>query len=526
MRFHAVYIPADVHWHNQLMSSLKRLSQFPLIQQRLSKAAVTTNVFHAACTTMTHLLEYELGKNVEKETELSRFLITLWQLPPTIPKLADILVSLDARISDIQSWFERMSDNARSDDEVSVLPSYTYLEYTSAVVAACAEFDRLFYTDDVKKWALCFDELELAPDWFVVSLLTDLRSMDERILLKLSTGPILRLTGLTQAKPAADFHVIRLWSHEKKTPRPFCERLVKSLLEEAFQKEIDPQSLFGTSPLEREEERDYEPGSEGYEMMKELAQMDSTFSEVLHKHGINPSNPTTMDQLLRHDVLRKAKPGVLHRHAYFKFDRERKLVRRTPPLPVYYGKEALYDISDGNPRWLKGFVKRLLEEGQNNLKSGEIRVPPKSQSDAFTGAANEFTSLIKTLPEALVTINKRAIHVSDVLRSIGTRFNQSFLYDPFTLDPIGTFRVDNNTPQVIRDLLWAAVYQGAIVFVDPDENDLDPSLSDKRFRLSYLLSVSFFLPLRLMKPVQLSKCLDSVLTPGLTQQELFSGIRS
>jgi hypothetical protein len=55
-----------------------------------------------------------------------------------------------------------------------------------------------------------------------------------------------------------DFRLVKMWPHKKNNEyRNFIETLVKSLLFSKFNKDVDPESLFGSNPILRKEKNNY-----------------------------------------------------------------------------------------------------------------------------------------------------------------------------------------------------------------------------------------------------------------------------
>jgi len=96
----------------------------------------------------------------------------------------------------------------------------------------------------------------------------------------------------------------------------------------------------------------------------------------------------------------------------------------------------------------------------------------------------------------------------EILEAIGTFFYDQAVKADFTAEPPATFIVDNAVPTEIRQVLEGAVNAGAIVFVPERKGEaFVHSLTNKRFRISYLLAPLYRLPLRLGKATSLSRIL-------------------
>lgn len=515
--FTAVYIPTDIHWHHQLLHARDRLGGFPELVERFSQVAVTANVLAALSTSMRYLMKYENPDSPDREATLSEVLIREWMLGPTIPTLAGVNEALKSRINHLYTQIDRLSLRPQPSAETGGYPDYFFLDYLAAASVACSAFDRVFKSDPPRRWALCFDELELAPQWLQDRLFAELRSTDERFIFKLSTSPIPSLISATVASPRHDFSVIRLWPHRQKDTRVFCSRLASMILSKRDYK-MTPEQLFGVSMLTKEDEAQYERGSHAWRIMRAWAQHDERFRSVLQKASIPHDDPTTPDIHKRDQVLRKAKPLILLRDTFLKIDSAGRVKRRSRKVPtIYSGETTIYDISEGNPRLLIGIVNDILSEHQRRGSGTQIR--PEIQASVLTSTSKQFRALIRSLPEATVVIGQHSVDLDTVLEWIGQYFFHTMVLEPFTLDPSGSFTVDAATPVELHPMLTKAIYHGAIILVDPADDPFDSHLMSKRLRLSYILAPTFRLPLRLYDPVPLSACLTSQFRGEVRQEE-------
>jgi energy-coupling factor transporter ATP-binding protein EcfA2 len=520
--FRAIYIPTDVHWQHQLRHSTDRLSEYPDLMRRLSEAAVTTNVLHSVCDTFRDILNYEHSPDLSREAELCSTLIREWRLPRTAPLLDGVARALRSRVNDLYLWAGRTASSRDIDPDPGKLPEYFFLDYLAATITACGAFDDCVPEGSHRRWALCFDELELAPAWLQDRLFNELRSTNQRYLFKLSTSPTPNQGNLTGATERNDFRAIRLWPHTHYDPSPFSDRLVRSILMRRRGIGLTPDALFGASPLSGTgDEREYERGSATWEAMRELAKYDEGFRDVLNRNGIDPEDPTTADISKRDQVLRKAKPLVLFRLAFTKpGPHGAPSVRRSRKVPaIYAGRDAIYDIADGNPRWLIGIVDDLLNRYPRSKYNGPRMIPPKIQSNVLKGVSEQFGALIQALPESTARLGTTEITLYGLLQRIAGYFFRGLTQRRFSLDPHGSFVVDVDTPDSLIGLLRKAVYEGAIVLVDPTENAIGSDLIGKRFRLSYRLAPTLRLPLRLYDPVPLTRCLYDERVPDLSGSE-------
>lgn len=521
-RFVAVYIPSDIQWHQQLKYSEESLDFQDRFGESVSIAAVTTSILLALCTTFRDRLKYEFPSldSTEKQAALCSRLISAWHLPPTIPYLPAIEEALESRMSQVRLIASRAYATHGKSLVGEDLPKFFYLDYFTAVKEAITVFDHLFCDQRPLRWALCFDELELAPQWLQKRLMMETRSTDQRFVFKLSTSPLPDFWNQTPATFLNDFHRIPMWEYgmeEKKRTFDFCDNLTRSVL---LRKGITatPRELFGTSLTAdycdgRDKPEEYGRGSDIWKLIRDAADRDPSLRSILTKKGISATDPATASVEKRDQVLRKIKPILLFRNAFSKVDEKGNIqIRSRKVADIYSGVEAIYKISDGNPRWLIWIVNELLGHLSDAKDGTSTIISPSKQARVLTRASQQFSALVGALPEATEEYYGSRISLQAILRMIGEYFSRSMLLGAFSLDPIGTFVVDERTPDSIRRLLSVAVHQGAVILVDgPDSTDFSLELTGKRCRLSYTLSPTYRLPLRKYAAIQLSECLGKVM---------------
>lgn len=509
IRYSGVYIPTDIHWKRQLDYSDRLLDALPRFRDRFSLAVVTTNVFKALCTTMVDRLTHDLSarRTPEKEERLSRALISAWLLPPTIPDLSEIGIALTRRISDLRRIRNSVADTCAVDKDVPRLSKFWYLDYLAAAAVVCEEFDRLFCPDDAKKWAFCFDELELSPVWLFTKLLGELRSTDQRFLFKLGTSPFPVVREQVESRPKADCTVIVLWHHASKDTRRFCAQLAQTVLDQRELGHLNPKVLLGTSPHVRAKRllSSLVPSQELKDFLTQLKKasvQDESLHNLLKQYEIDPARirlPFTKSQMR---VILAVAPLLMHRLAFAAKD-----VRDISPpvdvkLPPYYGEESLYDISDGNPRWLIGMLNDLIKLMPRRRL---FAFRPEIQARVFRAASLSYHAMLEALPVVVAEGDaKKSSHLAAVVDEFGQHFHRSLLREPFALHPLGSFVVDPKTPNRVRMVLPAGTYEGAFICVDPSVFQFAPKPDRKRFRLSHMLAPYFGLSLDMHKAIRAS----------------------
>jgi hypothetical protein len=191
--FTGVFIPADRSWSAQIASMGDRYLE-PEHQRLLGIAAFTTHVLRALITaieyrtnppqdpTLTPHRRMQLSR--DGESALVKELAIAWLLTPTVPSLLALRYALTARLSSILelSSSERVRGAAGRSERLAAA-RFLHLHFIAAAGIAVEIFDSL--AEEGGRWALLFDEMELAPSWIREELIGCLRSTDARFLFKL-----------------------------------------------------------------------------------------------------------------------------------------------------------------------------------------------------------------------------------------------------------------------------------------------------------------------------------------------------
>jgi hypothetical protein len=535
VNFTGVFIATDVSWGAQI-NSLGDGKLDPDTHKLLAVAAFTTHVLRSLVIAMLHRKNNSKAKVVshpfrrvdlsnEQEASLVRVLCDSWHIEPLILSLLSIKQALSQRLSKIYEIANReaeMGGAGREGRLGDIL--FLYLHFIKAASVAIEYFDDIVGEPD-SKWALLFDELELAPRWIQDELIRSLRSTDERFFFKLALSPISGSAYLMEnalsAAPDQDFEQLPLWYAEKRDSYSFCEELWYALLREREMEPKSPKSVLGISYFETprsewmEHGTAYSPGSRLARRFLALARKDRSFREYLKRKNIDPHKIHTLTSDSRAADVRKVAPLIPVREFYRAPDLrqgETSKARSRKSASLYAGADSLFAISEGNPRWFIAIVGRLLDRWVDKSKQIDALV----QSDELLKAAQRFSAMLRTIPspplesfsfQSLSAIlHKRGLLA--LINKVGRFFHDKVVKEDFMPEPPGTFIVDPNITDDIVFSLEQALNAGAIVYVPDDPGQiLLKSLRSKRFRISYLLAPLHGLPLRLGRETMLSTIL-------------------
>lgn len=522
VEFTGVFVPTDISWKNQL-DALRRLNLSTQESEGLVRDSFTTAVLRSFITAIhqrvsapavSPLLRLShLSMDPDDQAMLAQDLAGLWRLELRVPSLLGLRAALSERLTRIARFAlaeDRHSEAGRKerfeanrDLDAPLIPSLSaaldVLEARKPQVVG-------------ERWALLFDELELAPSIIRTELLQALRSVDERFLFKLSLSPFSNefseLANVLSAMPGHDHEEVSLSYGRKEDGIQFSLDLMQAVVRRREHEPTDLQKLFG--PADFPVQEDWAGGKEPIRVLRAFRRLyedDQTFRQYADAHGGSLDGYLALEGTDRAQFVRKVAPIVIVRAAFRIPDSSRARgsrrfkTRKNPD--IYRGHTSLATLLEGNPRYIIGVLNGLL----SGAPQGTIGGPRQAVEVAKT--ANRFRALLTTIPSPVgATGNRRAL--LSLVDTMGTKFRQATVGANFTPDPIGSVIVDSNTPTAMLDALGDLVNAGALVYVpDPEGGAIMTSLKGKRLRLNYLLASQYGLPLRLERAVNLSSLLGS-----------------
>ncbi|MDO6820212.1 hypothetical protein [Zobellia sp. 1_MG-2023] len=515
--FYAIYISTDIYWDVKNQTYGNQLKEYGSFSDIISHFSVNSNVFTSLCDTFINIISLELNDSDErKEIELCKCLIKSWKLKPTIPKLVYIKEALNERIDFVNQLIQEVIFNYSKDDKLPH-PDYFNLNFESSVEEVIPKFERIYNLNGDKKWALCFDELEFAPNWLKDKLFTSLRSRRQFILYKLSSSPILplelkkSLNNDYSATSGNDVNLIKMWTVNNEE---FSREIIKSLFKS---KNVDLDTFFGSNDVYSQQYNSYTRESKFYKEIISLIEKDISFKDFLSNKGININNPDLTIKKDQHRLYRKIKSIVYFRNHFIERNTGSnvELRSRKKSIELYSGIEVLAKLCDGNPRWIIGVVSKIINRARD-----ESTVSKSIQFDEILGAANRFKNVIANIP-----VGNNKLNISEIVERLGEYFKNEIIGSQFKLDPKGSFIVDKDENRIeknIVELIEKGVYQGAFILVGADENIYDFKIRGQRFKLSYLFFILYNIPLRSFSEISLSNCLNGYENTGINQTTLFN----
>ncbi|HVF59222.1 MAG TPA: hypothetical protein VNJ70_05355 [Thermoanaerobaculia bacterium] len=510
--FVAVYVPSDTKWSFELESIRKEVPTSFTVAERVQRCLVALSVTSA---TMQAIADFKLGE--EQERAFCIDLVKALNLGSTHPRLSFLIAAVEALATQVRAALSTR-DVYTIDAVLAALPVSVRASLADALLFVVRLLRPLPKgARRRRQWALCFDELEMAPQWLQTELLRDLRSTDQRLLLKLTWTPIVPDFLRLHAQPGADYDVVRLWNSHVPDFRPFCRMFAERLIKDRLGEEAkSPELLFGRSSFARdeapkEEEDAYARGTEVWDAFRTQASSDRHFATYLKRHGVNPQDPSSAPPEIRDRVLRKVKPIVLLRDAFRKSSGGRSRKKRS----LYSGEDAIYAMSDGNPRWLAGLLNDLLDALLKDLQSRgrkKFSLPMRAslQADVLEAASRRMVAFIRAFPVLQGERYETTAGVLvDIVDTLGKRLEVELLGRDFNSDPIGGFLVDDSLPNLVRREIERGLLIGALILLSEARSGMPDNLRGARVRLSFMLAPVYKLTFRNFRAVGLSGLLGS-----------------
>lgn len=498
--FEAVYIPSDSRWVEEL-KSLNSYSELSDNAESLQRVFVSVSIVREWCKVFDLILESDDKILVAKK------MIRDFSLSDVAPSFLDISTKVDSFATQLRGMVNLRSINAIDDFMEGVVPR-SFLAGVVDCCSICCDAYQAAKNQDVTKWALCFDELEISPKWLQEELIASLRSIDQRFLLKLTWSPVLPKSLRTNPEQFEDYATIRLWYSHAPDAMRFCESLANHLVASLLPDyDGNIYSLLGKSVFSDDsvalESDIYARGSGFYNAVIDVANNDASFRRLLCSRGVDPDDPYVDSVKERDQFFRKIKPVLFLRHAFVVGKKRRSRKSAT----IYCGADVVFAMSEGNPRRLINIINEVISGWQKRNFSKVPAVPYSLQAQVLSGVSSQFKEFVKTSP-ASDHGQPTDLTLFDFVNQVATYFASRFLDGDFPLDPVGSFRVDSNVDDHIEVVIEDALEKGALIYVGSSPQDVVSRIPGSKFRITYILSPVYKMPMRNYSDVSLDTCLS------------------
>jgi energy-coupling factor transporter ATP-binding protein EcfA2 len=508
IQFNSAFIPADIAWGKQL-DALAEIDSAPYRKE----AAYVVHTIRALIRAMReamecgreplnrHLRHLVVDMPPEKEEQFVIMVAPSLGLKPPLNSLLGLELALEMRLDEIY----------RGDDN-HVFQIDSFPSKLSLLIAA---FNGLTKRDE-RRWALLFDELEIAPTKIKSFLLSSIRSFDERIVIKLALAPYLDDAGFDN-RPVApnvlhDYHTVQLTYSNKEDAARFSAELFAATFERlgmrgrplsAFFQDRSYITGFGRKANPRFRNR----------IPKEflsLAEKDDSFKRYADEKGFFETSYRFTENAIAQDI-RKVLPIVIARDYYIRrFEHGRLVVNRSRKAhSLYASYPSIVEITEGNPRAILTLVGPMVQEHLRLTRNEGIPIEVSLQTQAIRRVELLLTSLLQVIPIDMDGVEARK-GLLGFIDQIGRCFEARLLRKPFVTDYVGSFVMDEKVPAQVMSAVGKALNAGALVhapYEDSGDDALLRGLQGQRFRLSYSLASRFRLLLTLGDRIRLSRLL-------------------
>lgn len=544
--YNAIYVPTDFSWFPDFRHPVGLMLEKET-DDILSYARFRNSVLRGMVTTIAdaksprikadpNLRRYAVELDRDAEEFLCRRLAKSWMLEPDFGGLDGIIEAINIRNRQIQRMLAAAyysPDRVRERIETLEFLQDRIFDDLSSFADAVEST-----TKREHRWAVCFDEVEIAPDSIKVEIWKSLRSFDQRFLIKLSASPYDESIWKTQTSRSAakDNDYEEIWLLQNRTDiQEFSRKLFSGLCSELG---IPPQRqkiLLGPSYYDDDFDfslslrRSRLPKSDATGVSKKnvkkdgfytrkfssLSRKDQSFSEYLDRVGIQPENFRELSGN-RRAFVRKFISTVVIRDAYLREAGTKRRVHLASKKAIdrfYTGQTTIFTICEGNPRWLLVVLRPMLEQYAQSREYNVSTINRELQAQCLEDGVSTLLSILSTVAP-VADGRSDAPTLLEIIEKVGDYFFEEVLGPEFVAEPYLSFTVDDAVDDSTLKLLGAAVNQGALVLIPGSRNPRSVEIKDKRtlrgqrLRLSYYLAARYRLPL----VVGRSRDLTSILT--------------
>lgn len=374
------------------------------------------------------------------------------------------------------------------------------------------------------RWSISFDEMEIAPKRVLAQLYENLRSFDQRAVLKFSLFPYIDFYSLDQRVAASergpvdgqDFHSVILANKFANPDYTLSRKLIANECRAAGTSLGEFASYLNSSSSIHKNTRTFtEVGFErNFVNIHSVAGQagDSSYISYMEKHGVRKASD--IDQIKgekrRAQLVRKPLPIAEIRSYYLvKSSRISKTdSRRTSAkgYGYYHGFDQILALTEGNPRAIKYYMGDLLKSFMANEN------PAVAQNRVISRNVDRFRALISAHTYSNEVLDRQIHSVLSLVDKLGDALSENLLGQSFQPEPALSYVVKNVRSE-LKDALELAINSGALV-VDQSSGgrQLIFDLEGCRFRLSHRLAPFYKLPTITGQPRVLSNIPETMLS--------------
>jgi len=510
INFSGVFVPTDRLWkdtYDEYKKQIKSISQAEDILNNFFIYHTLLNVINVLrYKTDRELLSGNRFRHLDlsktDESELVGELSKSWHVSPSRNTLRSLASSIILKNEELSAYFQTIVNGTENRDDT---PKYFSNDLIGVIKSAIKTIN-LFLGNTNVKWAILFDELELAPEKLVNSLISSLRgSGSEDVIFKLAISPYHKNIEITKYSTSPmtthDFTWINLSETDEKQGLEFstklCEQVFKnSDLNEPIRSYFE-ESSYSKNGLEKSQRSLLKT------VFHELNNKDASFNNYLSRKNIEIEKIPSYTDKDKATILRKIQYIAAIRNFYLNDEGSLKSRRRA--FDYYAGFEHICKALEYNPRMLIGI---MIEFARIATKSSPI--PIDKQLSELNNFYESFRSLLET-----IAITEDALpydNLYELIKAIGTYFQKEMLSNKFNDEPKGSIIL--SSPDKTRQYFSAigsALNAGALVMIGSNKRSPQEleDLTGARCRLSHLFSHAFKLTMTTQREIDLNKIVSS-----------------
>jgi len=504
-----VYIPAEKMWKGNSEAIAKAGFSDELQNRVLDGLFVNHCLYHLVASIQDCARigkEYPAGENprwalqvkAEQEEQISRLASDLWEIEKIQTSFIGLKLSLIKRTNKFCTAVNSLQSVGET-TELSDVPKLNILKMLQGF------FDIIEEVLGVSRWSINFDEMEIAPHRLVHELFENLRSFDQRAVLKFSLFPYVEFYNWLHGPnvvsdspgPGNDFISINLANRFTHSDTSFSNALVdgicasRQISKEEFRDYLNSSSAIpsGTRLFEESGLHRGHPG-----ILEQIIKDRSDPSFLAYVNGKGIQEPSDIEHLTenkRAAFVRKPFPIAELRMYYLKEKPsvEDGVMRRSiKGYGYYHGFDQILTLTEGNPRAIHFYVNELIDSFTSRQASSS------AQNAAIGRNVNRFRAFIATQAVPHTSAQGMLRNTLNVVDRLGADIS-NFLFDrKFRPEPPLSFQF-KDLDQTTKEIIGIAINAGAIVPEQPsDDKHLIFDLIGYRMRVSHRLSPYYPLP--------------------------------
>jgi len=505
INYSGVFVPTDRLWKVKYDESRALIEKFPTIESLLNSLFIYHVLFR-----ILDVLKYKTDRNVERdsvrfgfsslskedEAELVCELSKSCYLNPSRNTLRSLASSILLKNEEISSFITSVISG---EDFGKDVPKHFSGNLIQPIINAIATIN-LFIKGKKTKWAILFDELELAPESIVNTIINALRgSGTHSLIFKLAISPYHKNLEITKhpssPMPNQDYTFLNLSEIPIQEGLMFATKLSEQVFNKnGLTKEVS--EYFVEPPYRQKTSRDVLNSN-----FEDLSKKDASFRSYLIKHGIQLGEISKYTDENKGTILRKIQFIAAIRNHYLGTEGTRK--SRRSSFEYYAGFEHICRALEFNPRMLIGIMTNFAREASHNKI-----IPISKQLQELGSFYESFRALLETI--AVVDNFSEFNNVYELIEAIGQFFTDEILSPDFNAEPKGSiiFSGSKNNKNYFS-AIGSALNAGALVLIESTDHpvqELD-DLTQARCRLSYLFAHVFKITMTKQREIDLSKIL-------------------